>query len=338
MPDMDPRFGPHSDLTYEGVVAGQTGVGKSGYEYGVGTSLALPAMSGLPRQVSVYHGSDPDTNTNTPSLSAKSFFSDLSEVDQPFTPDAIVDQPSPNNAWADFDRRSYNKFEPSTTFEAKSDMLSFAPHPAQAGDVAEMVDSSRLQNVGLGASLSTVEGSQVPGFREMAPASGTAVESGGTGWANPFFQNDVTQWHIPKYANDLTGLPYYHKNQRTSGSLDQVGDGTSVPYSSHTQVDAAYRSYDRDKPPRNAPARDSVQICRNDESQDQRKVEDSILLEGKAAGLTYKEIREKMPTKVAESTLRGRYRSLTKVRKDRVRKPVWTENDVSPMTPVPVHH
>ncbi|KAH7126835.1 hypothetical protein B0J11DRAFT_505558 [Dendryphion nanum] len=59
-----------------------------------------------------------------------------------------------------------------------------------------------------------------------------------------------------------------------------------------------------------------------------RKKEDSILLEGKRAGLTYKEIKKKMRTDVAESTLRGRYRSLTKARKDRVRKPKWTEIDI----------
>jgi hypothetical protein len=60
----------------------------------------------------------------------------------------------------------------------------------------------------------------------------------------------------------------------------------------------------------------------------QRTKEDQILLEGKRAGLTYKEIKRQMNSKVAESTLRGRYRSLTKERKDRVRKPVWTTNDV----------
>lgn len=62
----------------------------------------------------------------------------------------------------------------------------------------------------------------------------------------------------------------------------------------------------------------------------QRKKEDQILLEGKRAGLTYKEIKKHMHSKVAESTLRGRYRSLTKARKDRVRKPVWNANDVRP--------
>ncbi|KAF2276006.1 uncharacterized protein EI97DRAFT_458997 [Westerdykella ornata] len=59
-----------------------------------------------------------------------------------------------------------------------------------------------------------------------------------------------------------------------------------------------------------------------------RKREDEILLEGKRLGLTYKDIRKRMGTSVAESTLRGRYRSLTKPRKDRVRKPVWTDNDI----------
>jgi hypothetical protein len=55
-----------------------------------------------------------------------------------------------------------------------------------------------------------------------------------------------------------------------------------------------------------------------------------VLIEGKRRGETYKEIKLKMVgKKPAESTLRGRYRSLTKARKDRVRKPVWTKVDVS---------
>jgi hypothetical protein len=65
------------------------------------------------------------------------------------------------------------------------------------------------------------------------------------------------------------------------------------------------------------------------DAQAQRRADDDILLEGKRNGLTYKEIRKKMTVKCAESTLRGRYRSLTKARKDRVRKPTWTANDVS---------
>lgn len=62
----------------------------------------------------------------------------------------------------------------------------------------------------------------------------------------------------------------------------------------------------------------------------QRQRNDDLLLQGKRDGLTYREIRNKMlGEKPAESTLRGRYRSLTKARKDRVRKPVWHKRDVN---------
>ncbi|KAF2202901.1 hypothetical protein GQ43DRAFT_479506 [Delitschia confertaspora ATCC 74209] len=59
-----------------------------------------------------------------------------------------------------------------------------------------------------------------------------------------------------------------------------------------------------------------------------RNIEDKLLLEGKREGLTYKEIKRRIGTEVAESTLRGRYRSLTKARKDRLRKPVWKHFDI----------
>ncbi|OCK81116.1 hypothetical protein K432DRAFT_404104 [Lepidopterella palustris CBS 459.81] len=59
-----------------------------------------------------------------------------------------------------------------------------------------------------------------------------------------------------------------------------------------------------------------------------RKTEDYFLVTSKRAGMTYKEIRQKGGLHAAESTLRGRFRALTKERKDRVRKPLWTENDV----------
>ncbi|KAI8938016.1 hypothetical protein NX059_005689 [Plenodomus lindquistii] len=63
---------------------------------------------------------------------------------------------------------------------------------------------------------------------------------------------------------------------------------------------------------------------------DLRQRNDDLLIKGKLEGLTYRDIRKKMlGDKPAESTLRGRYRALTKPRKDRVRKPVWHRRDVS---------
>lgn len=56
---------------------------------------------------------------------------------------------------------------------------------------------------------------------------------------------------------------------------------------------------------------------------------DDLLVQWKKAGMSYRQIREKGGFTEAESTLRGRYRTLTKRREERVRKPLWTQTDVS---------
>ena len=55
---------------------------------------------------------------------------------------------------------------------------------------------------------------------------------------------------------------------------------------------------------------------------------DGFLIECKRSGMSYKEIKEKGHFEEAESTLRGRFRTLTKRKEYRVRKPGWKENDV----------
>jgi hypothetical protein len=57
--------------------------------------------------------------------------------------------------------------------------------------------------------------------------------------------------------------------------------------------------------------------------------DDKFILACRGKGMSYKDIREKGGFTVAESTLRGRFRSLTKHRHERVRKPWWTTADVS---------
>lgn len=60
-----------------------------------------------------------------------------------------------------------------------------------------------------------------------------------------------------------------------------------------------------------------------------RSAKDDFLVRSKLAGMTYREIRRKGNFTEAESTLRGRFRTLTKDKEARVRKPEWQENDVS---------
>ncbi|KAK1982377.1 hypothetical protein LZ30DRAFT_688476 [Colletotrichum cereale] len=60
----------------------------------------------------------------------------------------------------------------------------------------------------------------------------------------------------------------------------------------------------------------------------ERSAKDEYLLKAKQDGLTYREIRVKGNFTEAESTLRGRYRTLTKSKEARVRKPEWTDKDI----------
>ncbi|KAI0115251.1 hypothetical protein F4814DRAFT_440212 [Daldinia grandis] len=59
-----------------------------------------------------------------------------------------------------------------------------------------------------------------------------------------------------------------------------------------------------------------------------RSAKDDFLVRSKLAGKTYREIRLEGNFTEAESTLRGRFRTLTKDKEARVRKPEWQDNDI----------
>lgn len=68
---------------------------------------------------------------------------------------------------------------------------------------------------------------------------------------------------------------------------------------------------------------------RQSSSRSQRRACDDFLIRSKLAGKSYKDIRVEGRFTEAESTLRGRFRTLTKRKEQRVRKPQWQEKDVS---------
>lgn len=61
----------------------------------------------------------------------------------------------------------------------------------------------------------------------------------------------------------------------------------------------------------------------------ERNKQNEFLIQSKQAGMTYRDIKREGGFKEAESTLRGRYRTLTKPKLARVRKPEWSDRDVS---------
>ncbi|KAF2691990.1 hypothetical protein K458DRAFT_381820 [Lentithecium fluviatile CBS 122367] len=292
----DLQLGPNSHLIYhDGALPGQNILGKHDrYGYGVGSSWALSAVGGLHRQVSAFEGSEFDTTAS--SLSPKSPFSDPSDPGHTVGTQNMADQMSPNTSWAGFGSASPRDIKQSQSpLQYQPNMLSFdSLQPQQIISSAGLDSNPRLPGLGTVPSV------------EHSPSSGN--------WSS-------------EYSNQLSGPPYYQRGMLPASSFQQNASGQPSSYANYTHSDALYRSY-RSDTRHEAPTQDSFQVGRTAENQAQRKREDQILIEGKANGLTYKEIRKKLGINVAESTLRGRYRSLTKARKDRVRKPVWKERDL----------
>ncbi|OAL65983.1 hypothetical protein A7C99_3086 [Trichophyton rubrum] len=127
-------------------------------------------------------------------------------------------------------------------------------------------------------------------------------------------------------------LPLTTKNSKTlvTSENDMYLDGadlesTSEGYSrassnTDTDADGQYTSTGgEDEQAKSRACRSYSQ--RNDER-------DAFLIECKLAGMSYKEIKAKGKFTVAESTLRGRFRSLTKRKELRVRKPGWQDSDL----------
>jgi len=76
------------------------------------------------------------------------------------------------------------------------------------------------------------------------------------------------------------------------------------------------------------PWNDTPQSAATVQAMHHRDAKDDFLVRSKLAGMSYKDIRRQGGFTEAESTLRGRFRTLTKHKTARVRKPEWNDNDV----------
>jgi hypothetical protein len=129
-------------------------------------------------------------------------------------------------------------------------------------------------------------------------------------WYPPgYVEEKATIARDPQLAFDRSPNPYLAPLERRSRQRqEQWSNKNAIPAQSHFQTRFM------------APPTDSEKA--------QRSEDNKILLDMKRDGYTYRDIRKKLGGKVAESTLRGRYRSLTKPRSARVRSPKWQEIDV----------
>lgn len=122
-----------------------------------------------------------------------------------------------------------------------------------------------------------------------------------------------------------------------------VEDGSGSPILGvRTFDDDDFATFQQLRHPRSTPTQGSYHPLRmvfqdqsaaaETQTKEDRSRLDQQLLAWRKEGLSYKQIKLQGRFSEAESTLRGRYRALTKASKDRVRKPCWTARDVSRCT------
>jgi hypothetical protein len=309
------EFLQNGDINYSSIVAGHDSVEKSDFTYGGGYLWQPTELNGLPRHGFSFDGSDIDTIAS--SSSPRSYFSEPSGHYEPFKTDTVGS--SSIEPWIGNEAQFCELLVSAHEYDGSSDFValnSSVAHPSLLGSSVELLES---QSDGFTGSFvhpyTIVDSTEIP-YRFPSDPSYSFMGS----------TSNSSQLYTPSSIMMPSGQPspQIHAQQQSDNSISH-GENNILAICSTSRRQYAERVHSTASmgiPP-------DTQMPLTTGAQAQRADEDKILLEEKQKGLTYKEIRKKMRTLVAESTLRGRYRSLTKERKDRVRKPVWTPKDVS---------
>lgn len=122
-----------------------------------------------------------------------------------------------------------------------------------------------------------------------------------------------------------------HSSPTPLGYPDGIGSGSQDSPSVATSVGHSFYESDSNYGSSSAQSSQPSRLPSPALSDANRSSQNKFLVEARASGMSYREIRIKGGFTEAESTLRGRHRTLTKDKESRVRKPEWTDTDVSPI-------
>ncbi|KAJ5232491.1 hypothetical protein N7468_005447 [Penicillium chermesinum] len=160
-----------------------------------------------------------------------------------------------------------------------------------------------------------------------APAGAQPVFQPGVDYPAPTVTQQLTSSQRPLPLQRGLTAPTFNGQTSIGPARHFPRDNTAAPVSEETSSQSMP----------SAPSSSSSPTLQQDEtpsipsdihSSDKR---DAFLIHCKRRGLSYKDIKRLGGFKEAESTLRGRYRTLTKAKEDRVRKPKWLEQDAVPL-------
>jgi hypothetical protein len=160
----------------------------------------------------------------------------------------------------------------------------------------------------------------------------TALDPSGGGLNAAAHSGGHVSDYFPNRSFDpfLTGMNYpdpdYPEMCSESATAPQAPRplfmGQAAAYSTAPSLPALVGTFNPPSPAESLPRTLSKGSQRKD-------AKDALLIEWKEQGMSYKDIKAQGGFEEAESTLRGRYRTLTKPKEKRVRRPEWGERDVS---------
>lgn len=134
----------------------------------------------------------------------------------------------------------------------------------------------------------------------------------------------------PKRSLRSSARPRSSKPKPQVNDTVRIEAGSSKPYEqvgsrppASSTLDSAAVSADAQQPATKKPQSAEATMAMH-----HRDAKDDFLVRSKLAGMSYKDIRRAGNFTEAESTLRGRFRTLTKHKAARVRRPEWDDNDV----------
>ena len=327
MPSSDAQFDRNNDLTYHQMAAQNTEC-KIADNWSGHRAWAPSQFGTFPSGLSV-SGSDLDTiNSHSP----KSYFSD--GLSNTFSPGLTADQVSPYSGW----NRPSPSLMPLEELSpvSKSSRPRFELAEAYAATNSTNLGFTGLPSNGFDFAIQPGPSDGVSHRLDMTAASfGSTKQNESDISYSPRSIPSTSSWYYPGYSDGLSVSPVSRSAQQENDAPADSGTGSlSMAEVNQKECPSAPRHGSRPDGYPQINFRNPFQAAQGANTQAQRKHNDEILMQGKRDGLTYKEIRQKMEGESpAESTLRGRFRALTKARKDRVRKPIWTKLDVSqPLT------
>lgn len=153
--------------------------------------------------------------------------------------------------------------------------------------------------------------------------SDIGLESQNFDFSSPLYSFPGDNLSLDRVPGQAPGPSHVQHESTLAASLENVydyGSGASDPFDDNTDW-SVRRS--------NSPTQDALHKRVKGRSAQRDTSKDDLLIRLKTQGLSYKQIKETGGFDEAESTLRGRYRALTKPREARLRKPEWGKREVS---------